>query len=811
MARSPAPEGEPTGVLPVLTSVIERRWTSSVFGIVAEGSVRRRPSDIARALTATLVVGLAAAGAQVGTDLEKAVVSFLEGLPGSLGDFFRVVYAAGAVVAGVLVVTALVARRVRLLGTLVLAGGLAWLLSTWLSAVVDLPASLVHAGAALHGYQPDFPVVPLAAIAAVILAARPYLTRPARRLLEVVFWFSALSALALAAGLPTAVLASLVLGWGTAALAHVAFGSPAATPSQRQVAGSLRELGVEPDGLQLDPFQTWGRTRYHAGEDGRLGIEVVGRDGTDARLFAKLWRFVWYKDSGPTLSLTREHQVEHEAYVLLLAQRSGARLPDVVAAGVAGARDDAVLVVRDPGGRPLTDLGADELTDAVLDDAWDNLGRLHRARIAHGNTSAGNTRLADDGTTGFVDLTNAVTSASVERTRLDQVQLLATTAVLIGDERALAAAERSVGTEALTDLLPLLQPAALTGLARREVGDVKEVLARLREAGAALTGTEAAKPAALRRFSLGSILLAGAFAFGLYLLVGELVGVAEMGDIFSGAIWGWVALTAVLAVMPPFPQSVAMLGSVSTTLPLGPVVAVQYAQAFTGLVGGTAGNATLSIRFFQKRGLPPAVAVSSGVLNSAAGFITQAILVVVGLAVTGMSYGVGPEDSSSDSGLPTWLIILIVVIVFAVILGVAVPRFRHRIKDVVAGQLKEAYTNLRGILSTPRKAVELFGGNLVSQIIFGLVLGAALHAYGQSLPLMQLIVINSFASFIGGAAPVPGGMGVVEAGLIAGFTAAGIPQAEAVAATFTARMFTSYLSPIWGWMSFNWLRKHDYV
>ena len=36
-------------------------------------------------------------------------------------------------------------------------------------------------------------------------------------------------------------------------------------------------------------------------------------------------------------------------------------------------------------------------------------------------------------------------------------------------------------------------------------------------------------------------------------------------------------------------------------------------------------------------------------------------------------------------------------------------------------------------------------------------------------------------------------MGVVEAGMIAGFTAAGIPQAEAVAATFTARMFTTYL------------------
>ena len=92
-----------------------------------------------------------------------------------------------------------------------------------------------------------------------------------------------------------------------------------------------------------------------------------------------------------------------------------------------------------------------------------------------------------------------------------------------------------------------------------------------------------------------------------------------------------------------------------------------------------------------------------------------------------------------------------------------------------------------------------------------MVLGAALHAYGESLPLLQLVVINSFASFIGGAVPVPGGMGVVEAGMIAGFTSAGIPEAEAVAATFTARMFTTYLTPIWGWFAFRWLQRNDYV
>ena len=89
--------------------------------------------------------------------------------------------------------------------------------------------------------------------------------------------------------------------------------------------------------------------------------------------------------------------------------------------------------------------------------------------------------------------------------------------------------------------------------------------------------------------------------------------------------------------------------------------------------------------------------------------------------------------------------------------------------------------------------------------------GCALHAYGQSLSLAALLVINTLASLIGGIAPVPGGMGVIEAGLIAGFTAAGIPPTDAVAATFTARLFTCYLPPIWGYPTLVYMRKREYL
>lgn len=812
MGPSGAAEGATTGILPVVTSVIERRWTSSVFGIVDEGRIRRRPSDIAAVAVAAVLVALATAGAANGTRIEAGIEELLASLPASLGALFDTLYRLGVALGGVLVVTALVSRRLRLIATLALAGATSWALALALRGVVDQPDALVAAAGGLHGQEPDFPVVPLATTAALILAARPYLTRPARRLLEVGFWLTALGALGLGAGLPLAVIASLVLGWGLAALAHLAFGSPAATPSERQVERSLDDLGVPSDHLVLAPEQIWGRSRYRAGADGDLRIAVLGRDSTDARLLAKLWRFVWYKDSGPTLSLTRGGQVEHEAYVLLLAGRTGARVPSVVAAGVAGARDDALLVVRDPHGEPLAGLAPEHVTDEVLDDAWRNLGRLHDARIVHGDPAARNLVVAEDGSVGIVDFTAATTSAGAHRQALDDVTLLATTADVVGPERALDAAERALGRPALAEHIALFQPSALTGTTRRALAEPKAALKALAEQAATRTGTEVPKPAALQRFSLGSILMAAAFCFGIYLLIGQLAGVAEMGDIFSGAIWEWVVLTFVLAQLPPFAQAVAMLGSVAAPLPMGPVVGVQFANAFTGLVGGTAGNATLSIRFFQQRGLQPAVAVSSGLLNSAAGFVVQATLVLLGVTLGAASAGASAGGGSSGGGgVPDWLIAVLAVAALAAVLVVALPKLRARVRTVVQSQVRAAVANLRGILSTPRKAVQLFGGQLVSQVVFAMVLGAALHAYGESLPLLQLIVINSFASFIGGAMPVPGGMGVVETGLIAGFTAAGVPQAEATAATFTARMCTAYLPPIWGWFALTWLRDRDYV
>jgi hypothetical protein len=51
----------------------------------------------------------------------------------------------------------------------------------------------------------------------------------------------------------------------------------------------------------------------------------------------------------------------------------------------------------------------------------------------------------------------------------------------------------------------------------------------------------------------------------------------------------------------------------------------------------------------------------------------------------------------------------------------------------------------------------------------------------------------------------------LEAGMIAGLTAAGIPDTVAVAATITQRLFTCYLPPIWGYPTLAWMRRREYL
>ena len=199
-------------------------------------------------------------------------------------------------------------------------------------------------GVVLGGYDVSFPVLQIALFMAVATAALPYLARGVQRLVEIFITLVALASAVGGHGLPLNVVGSLAIGWGAATTVSAGLRLAARPAVGRRRAAAPGRAGYR---RQRECTRSAGRsggwrsTRpTKARPDGspgqRLGIEVYGRDAADAKLLTKVGRFLLYRDSGPSLTITRLQQVEREAYLTLRAGRAGAAVPELVEAGTAG-------------------------------------------------------------------------------------------------------------------------------------------------------------------------------------------------------------------------------------------------------------------------------------------------------------------------------------------------------------------------------------------------------------------------------------------------------------------------------------------
>ena len=141
--------------------------------------------------------------------------------------------------------------------------------------------------------------------------------------------------------------------------------------------------------------------------------------------------------------------------------------------------------------------------------------------------------------------------------------------------------------------------------------------------------------------------------------------------------------------------------------------------------------------------------------------------------------------------------------VILVVAAIFVPRIRR----LIAPHLAEARTAAR-VFREPMKLLQLFGGNMVAQLLLAGILGLCLRAFGQQATLAELLVANTLTSLLSGIVPVPGGIGVTEATTTTLLVAMGIPQSPALAATLMFRIVTFYLPPAWGVLSMRALKRN---
>jgi uncharacterized protein (TIRG00374 family) len=85
------------------------------------------------------------------------------------------------------------------------------------------------------------------------------------------------------------------------------------------------------------------------------------------------------------------------------------------------------------------------------------------------------------------------------------------------------------------------------------------------------------------------------------------------------------------------------------------------------------------------------------------------------------------------------------------------------------------------------------------------------RAFGEHVALSELILINTVVTLFAGLLPVPGGVGVSEAGLSLGLTRVGVPASLAFAIALAYRFVVFYLPPMWGFFSLKWLTQRQYL
>ncbi len=448
-----------------------------VVVIEAEPSTveRASPVDVLRAVVAatTLVVLLV-----LGLLFADGIQGFLAELLGGIGAIGDSVITAVVLATRLLVVTviiggvgaAVMTRQWRLLLTGLAAAALGSTIAGVAAGAIDLTEpALVHPTVSLGGISGgQFPGPSgLGAAAGLLTAASPWLGRRWRRVGWVLVIGLAISRFVMS---PVSLDVAIALcgGWLAGSIVLIVAGSPARRPRGQAVADALVGAGVPLASLSPADVDARGSTPFfgRTTDDRRVFAKVVARDERSADLLFRLYRSLTPRDLGderPFSSLRR--MVEHEALVSLMARSVGVATPRVLAFAAAEP-GGFVLSYEGIDGSSLDGVEPDRLTDEVLDAIWSQIETLRYHRIAHRDLRLANVFLSDEGEVSLIDFGFSELAASDLLLRTDIAELLASLSLSVESHRAIAAATRALGPDAVADAAERLEPGALSGATR---------------------------------------------------------------------------------------------------------------------------------------------------------------------------------------------------------------------------------------------------------------------------------------------------------------------------------------------------------
>ncbi|MFD5136296.1 lysylphosphatidylglycerol synthase domain-containing protein [Streptomyces sp. NPDC058378] len=718
----------------------------------------------------------------------------------------------------------------------------------------------------VHGYLA--PVI--AYMTAVGMARRPRW----RVVLWVVLLLDAFAMLVGGYTTPFSIVLTVLIGWTVAYGTLYAVGSPNVRPTGQHLMAGLRHVGFRPvaamrteDAPDNIDQSDRGRRYLVTLEDGPpLDVTVVDREQQAQGFFYRVWRRLTLRSITQRRSILSLRQaLEQEALLAYAAIAAGANAPKLIATSELGP-DAVMLVYEHIGGRSLDALEDEEITDDLVRGAWRQVQALQSRRIAHRRLT-GDAILVDDSGKVFVtDLRGGDIAAGDLVLRMDVAQLLTTTGLRVGAERAVEGALAVLGPDAVADCLPLLQPIALSRSTRatlrrlarersqreREAvleasqaakqskaeeqgsaaGDRKAVrkslrtekqaekraiddaleeareedmLAQIRRQVLLIRPQAPVEPVRLERIKPRTLFSFIAGSIAAYFLISQ-VTEADFGTVVEQAEWGWVAAALGFSALSYVAAAMSLLGFVPERVAFGKTVLAQVAGSFVKIVAPAAvGGVALNTRFLQRAGVRPGLAVASVGASQLFGLGCHILL----LALFGYLTG---TEKTPDSLTPSRTVIAGLLTVAVLVLVVtAIPFLRKFVVTRVRSLFAGVVPRMLDVAQRPQKLVTGIGGMLLLTGLFVLCLDASIRAFsGPDVPQLSyasIAVVFLAGNALGSAAPTPGGMGAVEGALTLGLIAVGLPKEVAAPAVLLYRVMTLWLPVLPGWICFNQLTR----
>ena len=238
----------------------------------------------------------------------------------------------------------------------------------------------------------------------------------------------------------------------------------------------------------------------------------------------------------------------------------------------------------------------------------------------------------------------------------------------------------------------------------------------------------------------------------------------------------------------------SLRGASTTRLPWGQTIELEVAESLTQMATPEGfGSLALSLRYLTTKGLAAAEAATAVSLSA---FVTTTSgAIVIPIAGIAAAQAINVDQLKKDIPSSNWLLIVIILAVAAAVtVLVKAPKARQKVKEW--GIQAKTYGDT--IIHHPTRGLVIAGGELltiVCQAACLMLLLAALHLHGN---VAAVLVITQLAGTASNIVPVPGGLGAPEALLVAGLTAMGLHQTDAIVAGLSYRMATYWLPPLPG-------------